>query len=178
MSQTKYCCSLEVKIFTPSRNVGLAALLIVRITRFSRELVNCARAGYDFYKRSFDRDLSCPIFCVDRFQAYQLDPLVIFLLMLCLIPQQCAVCRVSWCSMFSFFLTGMPPPRRMSGWVEVWRRNLSACVALNARFTTNGMCATNNTIYMWREQAIIEWSRWSDLGAWPRVMLVKLVTSW
>ena len=37
--------------------------------------------------------------------------------------------------------------------------NLSASVMLNARFTTNGMCAKNNTIYMWREQAIIEWSR-------------------
>ena len=35
--------------------------------------------------------------------------------------------------------------------------NLSAGVALNARFTTNGMCAKNNTIYTWREQAIIEW---------------------
>jgi len=29
----------------------------------------------------------------------------------------------------------------------------------SARFTTNGMCAKNNTIYMWHEQAIIEWSR-------------------
>jgi len=36
--------------------------------------------------------------------------------------------------------------------------NLSAGVALNVRFTTNGMCAKNNTIYTWREQAIIEWS--------------------
>ena len=33
--------------------------------------------------------------------------------------------------------------------------NLSAGVALNGRFTTNGMCAKNNTIYMWREQAMI-----------------------
>jgi len=37
--------------------------------------------------------------------------------------------------------------------------NLFAGVALNVRFTTNGMWAKNNTIYMWREQAIIEWSR-------------------
>jgi len=34
--------------------------------------------------------------------------------------------------------------------------NLSAGVTLNARFITNGMCAKNNTIYVWREQAIIE----------------------
>ena len=33
--------------------------------------------------------------------------------------------------------------------------NLSVGVALNVRFTTSGMCA-KNTIYMWREQAIIE----------------------
>ena len=39
------------------------------------------------------------------------------------------------------------------------RCNLSAGVALNARFTTNEMCA-KNTLYMWREQAIIEWSWW------------------
>ena len=31
---------------------------------------------------------------------------------------------------------------------------------------------------MWREQAIIEWSRWSDLGEWPLIMLVNLVNSW
>ena len=37
--------------------------------------------------------------------------------------------------------------------------NLSAGVALNARFTTNGMCAQNNTTYIWREQAIIKWLR-------------------
>jgi len=30
---------------------------------------------------------------------------------------------------------------------------------------------------MWREQAITEWSRWSDLGEWPLIMLVKLVNS-
>ena len=37
--------------------------------------------------------------------------------------------------------------------------NHSAGVALNARFTTNGMCVKNSThIYCtWREQAIIEW---------------------
>ena len=31
---------------------------------------------------------------------------------------------------------------------------------------------------MWREQAIIECSRWSDLGEWPVTMLVNLVNSW
>ena len=31
---------------------------------------------------------------------------------------------------------------------------------------------------MWREQAIIEWSRWSDLGEWPPTMLVNLLNSW
>jgi len=34
------------------------------------------------------------------------------------------------------------------------------------------------TLCMWREQAIIEWSRWSDLGEWPLTMLVNLVNSW
>ena len=37
--------------------------------------------------------------------------------------------------------------------------NLFAGVALNVRFTMKRMCANNNTIYMWREQAIIEWLR-------------------
>ena len=39
--------------------------------------------------------------------------------------------------------------------------NLSAGVALNARFTTNGMCSKNNTPIhsRWREHPIIEWSR-------------------
>jgi len=37
--------------------------------------------------------------------------------------------------------------------------NLSGGVALNVCFTTNGMCAKNNNTYMWREQAVIEWSR-------------------
>ena len=37
--------------------------------------------------------------------------------------------------------------------------NLSADVALNAQFTMNRICTKNNTTYMWREQAIIEWSR-------------------
>jgi len=31
---------------------------------------------------------------------------------------------------------------------------------------------------MWRKQAIIEWSWWSDLGELPFVMLVKLANSW
>jgi len=51
-------------------------------------------------------------------------------------------------------------------------------VALNARFTTNGIFAKNSTIYMWREQAIIEWCRRSDLGERPLIMLVNLVNSW
>ena len=36
--------------------------------------------------------------------------------------------------------------------------NLSVDIALIMWFTTNGMCAINNNIYTWREQAIIEWS--------------------
>ena len=36
--------------------------------------------------------------------------------------------------------------------------NFSTGVALNVQSTMNGMCTKNNTIYMWREQAIIEWS--------------------
>jgi len=51
---------------------------------------------------------------------------------------------------------------RAIGAVVVKRRGccckLSSGVALNVWRTTNGMCAKNNTIYMWREQAIIEWS--------------------
>ena len=56
--------------------------------------------------------------------------------------------------------------------------NLSDGVALIVWFTTNGMCAKNKNTCMWREQAIIEWSRWSDLGEWPLIMLVNLVNSW
>jgi len=37
--------------------------------------------------------------------------------------------------------------------------NHSVGVALHVWFTTNGMCAKNNTTYMWREHAIIEWWR-------------------
>ena len=44
-----------------------------------------------------------------------------------------------------------------SKWVNCC--NLSCGVALNVWFTTNGMCAKNNNLYMWHEQAIIEWSR-------------------
>ena len=40
------------------------------------------------------------------------------------------------------------------------------------------MCAKNKNISTWREQAIIEWSRRSDLGEWPLIMLVNLVNSW
>ena len=36
-----------------------------------------------------------------------------------------------------------------------WCCNLSGGVALIVWFTTNGMCAKNNNIYAWREQAII-----------------------
>ena len=56
--------------------------------------------------------------------------------------------------------------------------NLSGGVALIVWFTTNGMCAKNKNVCMWSEQAIIEWSRWSDLGEWPLMMLVHLVNSW
>jgi len=56
--------------------------------------------------------------------------------------------------------------------------NLSGCVALIVWFTTNGMCVKNKNMCMWREQAIIVWSRWSDLGEWPLIMLVNLVNSW
>jgi len=37
--------------------------------------------------------------------------------------------------------------------------NLSGGVALIVWFTTNRICANNKSIYVWREQAIIEWSR-------------------
>ena len=47
------------------------------------------------------------------------------------------------------------------GWLKLMLQNvfLSVDVALNVRFTKNGMCAKNNTTYMWREQAIIQWAR-------------------
>ena len=63
-------------------------------------------------------------------------------------------------------------------WSKRYCCNLSGGVALIVWFTTNGMCAKNKNICMWREQAIIEWSRWSDLGEWPLIMLVNLVNSW
>ena len=37
--------------------------------------------------------------------------------------------------------------------------NLSSGIALNVWFATNEMCTKKNTTFMWREQAIIEWSR-------------------
>ena len=37
--------------------------------------------------------------------------------------------------------------------------NFSVDIVVNVWFTTNGICAKNNTIYMWHEQAIIEWLR-------------------
>ena len=50
-----------------------------------------------------------------------------------------------------------------SVWFVVKRRgfccNLSGGVALIVWLTTNRMCAKNKNICMWREQAIIEWSR-------------------
>jgi len=69
-----------------------------------------------------------------------------------------------------------------SVWFVVKKRgcccNLSGGVALIVWFTTNEMCAMNKNICMWHEQAIIDWSRWSDLGEWPLIMLVNLVNSW
>jgi len=58
------------------------------------------------------------------------------------------------------------PVYEIVGCILVYRYccNFSAGVALNARFITNGMCAKNNTVYMWRKQGIIEWS--------PRVISV------
>ena len=45
-------------------------------------------------------------------------------------------------------------------WNSAWYCcNLSVGIALNVWSTTNGMCTKNNTIYMWCEQAIIEWPR-------------------
>ena len=57
------------------------------------------------------------------------------------------------------------PPVLTQGSLFRWNRvdrmvfcNLSGGVALTVWFTTNGMCAKNKNICMWREQAIIEWS--------------------
>jgi len=55
--------------------------------------------------------------------------------------------------------------------------NLLVGVVLNVWFTMNKMCMKNHTL-MWRKQAMIEWSWWSDLGEWPLTMLVDLVNSW
>jgi len=72
-----------------------------------------------------------------------------------------------------------PQPADIFGGRSKWLCcNLSGGVALIVWFTTNGMCAKNKNICMWREQAIIEWSRWSDLGERPLTMLVNLVNSW
>jgi len=48
--------------------------------------------------------------------------------------------------------------------IKKQQKRLSCCnhsvgIALNVQFTMNGMCAKNNTTYMWREQAITEWLR-------------------
>ena len=51
-------------------------------------------------------------------------------------------------------------PRLRLASISLWYCcNLSGVVALIVWFTTNGMCAKNKNISMWREQAIIEWSR-------------------
>ena len=51
--------------------------------------------------------------------------------------------------------------------------NLSAGVALNLWFTTNGMCVKISTTYMWREQAIIEWL-WRGSSADVNVWMIEL----
>jgi len=53
--------------------------------------------------------------------------------------------------------------------------NLSVGVALNVWFNTNGMWAKNNTTYMWREKAIIEWS-WRVISIVACCHSVKLCT--
>jgi len=68
-----------------------------------------------------------------------------------------------------------------SVWLVVKRRgcccNLSGGVALIVWFTTNGMCAKNKNICMWREQAIIEWSWWVTSNACePGEQLIVLAT--
>ena len=72
---------------------------------------------------------------------------------------------VSWCSMSSMLVSCTRSEQKI-GECCFWRTpkmvelfNLSSGVARNARFTTNRMCAKNNTTYMWCEQAIMEWSR-------------------
>jgi len=55
-----------------------------------------------------------------------------------------------------------------------------------SRLALRSLCGSRQTgcawritpIYMWRKQAIIERSWWSDLGELPLIMLVKLVNSW
>ena len=56
---------------------------------------------------------------------------------------------------------------------------VSSGVALIVWFTTNGMCAKNKNMCMWREQAIIEWSWWvTSLNACePGERLIVLTNS-
>ena len=44
-------------------------------------------------------------------------------------------------------------------WMSLYCCNLSGCAALNVWFTMNGIFVKKNTIYMWREQAKMDWSR-------------------
>ena len=75
---------------------------------------------------------------------------------------------------YCIFLLNMEVSLRMSCC------NLSAGVALNARFTTNGMCAKNNTEYIWREQAIIElsWRVISIVACCHSVWREQAITEW
>ena len=64
-----------------------------------------------------------------------------------------------------------------------WKRrgcccNLSVDVVLKVRFTTTGCALRVTPIYMWREQAIIEWSRRviSIIACWHCVKLCALAT--
>jgi len=50
---------------------------------------------------------------------------------------------------FHVSIWGAKPPKKPRGDGTVWNCcNLSTGVALNARFTTNGTCAKNNTTYI------------------------------
>jgi len=64
-----------------------------------------------------------------------------------------------WTWHLLFQLAYLQRTHKMLQWVLWSCCNLSLGVALNVQFTTNGTCTKNNTIYMWHEQAIIEWAR-------------------
>jgi len=51
--------------------------------------------------------------------------------------------------------------------------NLSVGIALNKRFTTNGMCVKITPIHIWRKQAIIQWS-WHVISIVVCCHIVKL----